>query len=300
MPTLIALGFVGWFSWMFIQHQLNIARELGRFQSEPIDLVGQVRQQFNVFLAQVGGRKQAREKMRYQMAKADKDMARKLQQAGLESVVEQGRYFLLRIVSFTAGPILGASTYLVLPPYYATLSTLALSAAGILIPIFWLSGRIRRRTEDIQRELPLFLDLTTLGTTAGWDLAAAVEKVIDALYAEFPEHPLFKELRRARWLTSSGYTWTEVLDRVGRKLDNDSVRRATLALTQAMKQGGDRSSQLEGIAQDAQRAYYAGLDKRLAGLPVKIVLLTMVLMMSYFLILLAPAVVQVKRTVFGG
>lgn len=70
-----------------------------------------------------------------------------------------------------------------------------------------------------------------------------------------------------------------------------------MALGQAIRQGGDRSKQLEGIAEDAQRVYYGELDKRLAALPVKALLATMMLMMAYFIILLAPAVVQIKNSV---
>ena len=294
MATFITCGFVLWFAWMFVEHRLAVGRELGRFRDEPFDLMSQLKQQLQLVVLGLGARKKRKHSVRSLAAKSEKDMARKLHSAGLESVADQGRVFHLRIVCFVAGPVMGLSTYLIFPPYYATLSTLACSAAGILIPILWLKTKIRVRSEDIQRELPLFLDLTNLGTAAGWDVAASMERVIDALHAEFPDHPLFRELRRAKWLTASGYTWNEALDRVGRKLDNDTVRRATLALGQAMKQGGDRTTQLEGIALDAQRSYYSDLDKRLAAMPVKVLMLTMGLLVAYFLILLAPAVVQMK------
>jgi hypothetical protein len=121
--------------------------------------------------------------------------------------------------------------------------------------------------------------------------------VIDSLYSEFPKHPLIRELKRARWLAASGYTWEEALKRAGNKLNNDTVKRTTMALGQAIRQGGDRSKQLEGIAEDAQRVYYGELDKRLAALPVKALLATMMLMIAYFVILLAPAVVQIKTSI---
>jgi pilus assembly protein TadC len=226
-------------------------------------------------------------------------MSKKLQAAGLESPVEQGRFFLIRTVCAILGPGLGLTGYHYLPTYYATLLMITCSAIGLVTPILWLKGKTSGRNEDIQRELPLVLDLTNLGTSAGWDVAASLERVIDVLYKEFPNHPLLKEFKRARWLTASGYTWEEALDRVSKRLVLDSVRRSTLALGQAMKQGGDRTSQLEGIAEDAQRNYYAELDKRLATLPVKVLLITMGLMIAYFIIILAPAAVQIKRILFG-
>ncbi|MCB0339260.1 MAG: type II secretion system F family protein, partial [Bdellovibrionales bacterium] len=112
-------------------------------------------------------------------------------------------------------------------------------------------------------------------------------------------HPLIKEFKRGVWAISSGYTWAEALDRINRKIEIDAVRRASLALGQAIKQGGDRTSQLEGIAEDAQRVYYTSLDKRLAALPVKAVLVTLMLMIAYFMIILAPAAVQISGVVNG-
>ena len=123
-----------------------------------------------------------------------------------------------------------------------------------------------------------------------------MDRVIDALSMEFPRHPLVKELKRARWLAASGYTWEEALQKVSEKLGDDTVKRTTLALGQAIRQGGDRTSQLEGIAQDAHRMYYAELDKRLASLQIKGLLVTMVLFLAYILILMAPAAVQIKNT----
>jgi pilus assembly protein TadC len=107
-------------------------------------------------------------------------------------------------------------------------------------------------------------------------------------------------MRRARHLTASGYTWDEALSTVSQRLGNENVRRTALALGQAIKQGGNRTSQLDGIAMDAQRLYYTDLDKRLAALPVKAILVTMVLMIAYFLILMAPAAVQITQNVKWG
>lgn len=300
MFEIVTLGLLAWFLWMFAkQHFIYTTREKGRIHPEHMDIMAQLQKQFNMILVALGNQAAKKQTVSYQAAKAEKEMARKLRMAGLETAAEQGRFFLIRVVSSVTGPLLGLCGYTVLPAYYATLLMLTCSAIGIVAPMLWLRGKILNRTEDIQRELPLLLDLTNLGTSAGWDVAASLEKVIDALAVEFPSHPLIKEFRRAKWLTASGYTWREALERLGKKLDNDSVRRATLALTQALKQGGDRSSQLEGIADDAQRTYYGELDKRLASLPVKAIFVTMLLMMSYFVILLSPAAVGIKRSLTG-
>lgn len=273
------------------------SRELSRFRGQENDLFKQVSAQLNTTAASLADKKNT---IGQQAEKSSDPQMRKMHEAGLESPEAKGKFMLFRIACIIAGPCLGAVSYLYIIPYYATLLTLTCSAAGILLPMFWLKARAANRTEDIQRELPLVLDLVNLGTSAGWDVVSALEHVIDTLYLEFPEHPLIRELKKSRWLVASGCTWDEGLTRLANRLGDDTVRRTTLALGQAIRQGGDRSSQLEGIAQDAQRSYYSSLDKRLAALPVKALLVTMMLMISYFMILLTPAAVQVKNIIMKG
>lgn len=294
-------GFAGFFGWIFLGQRRAAKAELGRFSDDPIGLVGETSQQFNSIFAKFAMRQRSKQTLAYHLAKAlksENDMNNKFAAAGLEGATEQGKFLIFRIICFLAGPGLGALTYLVLPRYYATICTLMTSGAGIIIPLLWLRNRAKRRTEEIQRELPLVLDLTNLGTSAGWDVGAALERVIEALNIEFSGHPLIRELNRGRWLAASGYTWDEALKRVAQRLGDDTVRRTTLALAQAIKQGGDRSKQLDAIAEDAQRNYYSELDKRLAALPVKALMVTMLLMCSYMVVLLAPAAVQVKNIMF--
>lgn len=271
------------------------AREVARFRGEEQDMVALINSRLNAAAATIAGSKKGKNSVAYHLKQSKSKLESKLKEAGLESSEAQGKFILIRIALGIGCPIIGFVVgfhYMI--PYYATLFTLFMTSMGVALPIMWLKARTSNRMEEIQRELPLVLDLTNLATSAGWDVAAALERVIDALYVEFPEHPLIRELKRARWLIPSGYTWEEALKRVSEKLSEDTVRRTTLALAQAIRQGGDRSMQLEGIAQDAQRIYYSSLDKRLASLPVKALLLTMLLMIAYFIILLAPAAVQIK------
>ena len=299
ITALIVFGFGIWLAVAVTLQMRYVGKEMGRFREDGGEVIGEANRYFER-LVRVLGRKFGKNEdtsLGAHTKKSESDIVRKLADAGLEGAAEQGKFFLFRTLSYIIFPILGLSTYAILPAYYATLSTLFCSGAGLVLPMFWLKGKIAGRTEEIQRELPLVLDLTNLGTSAGWDVASALERVIDSLYLEFPKHPLIRELKRARWLAASGYTWEEALRRAGIKLNNETVQRTTMALGQAIRQGGDRSKQLEGIAEDAQRVYYSELDKRLAGLPVKALLATMMLMMAYFIILMAPAVVQIKKSV---
>ncbi len=286
---------------LFVQQRGLRVRELGRFQGQGGQASPSLVETQLAELAASLDPGSPEELLRNRGAsKARKELVQNLAAAGFETAAERGKFVLLRTLCYLGFPALGACAYLYVIPYYATIITIFSAAVGIMIPLFWLQACKRRRLEQVQRELPLVLDLTNLGTSAGWDLAASLERVVDALYVEYPQHPLIKELKKARWLTASGYTWNEALERVSERLGDESVVRTMLALGQAMTQGGNRSKQLESIAEDTQRLYYAQLDRRLASLPIKVVLLTMLLMIAYFIILLAPATVQMGHILPGG
>lgn len=296
--VLLALVTVALFSRVVYTQRRESSRELSRFKGQQVDFLKEISGSINAAAASIADKNSGKNTVGHHLKKNKDGMAQKLKEAGLESAEAQGKYLLTRIAMGVLCPIFGilvGFTYMI--PYYASLFTIFMTAVGIGLPIFWLKSRMQTRTEDIQRELPLILDLTNLGTSAGWDVSSALERVIDALYVEFPDHPLIKEFKKARWSIPSGYTWEEALARVSKQLNDDTVRRSCLALAQAIRQGGDRTTQLEGIAQDAQRIYYTALDKRLAGMPVKALLITMMLMVSYFVIIMAPSVVQIKDVV---
>jgi len=283
---------VGW--QLMLAHQSH-ARELGRFETLGPEDVDNFEKRVDRFFERLGKKFTTKKKSANQTTSKDKEMAAKLRAAGLESASDHGRYAIVRYSAYVSWPIIALIAWLNFTPYYATVSSLFSFGFVVLMPHLWLSRRSLGRREVIQRELPLVVDLTNLATSAGWDTSVALEKVIDALAPEFPNHPLFKELKRARWLVGSGYTWGEALERVSRKIGDETVTRVTSALDQAMDKGGDRSAQLSGIASDAQRSYYAALDKRLAAIPVKSLIITMILFLTYFAILLAPSAVGIAK-----
>ncbi len=294
ITTVILLLLIVWVGWMYAVDRLRLERELDRLKKPGSSSQSICRSRYYSMLTEMGSRSDPKSG---KASLKEQDFQRKLQDAGLDTAAEKGKYYLLKIICYVGGPFIGAWGYLGLSTYYATVFLIVSSACGMSIPFFWLKARTIRRTEEIQRELPLLIDLTNLGTSAGWDVTSSLERVVDALVVEYPKHPLIKEFAKGRLLTQTGYTWPETFERISSRLGNDAVKRCTLALGQAIKQGGDRTSQLEGIAEDAQRIFYSSLDQRLAALPVKAVLITMVLMCSYFMIILAPAVIRIKNTV---
>lgn len=293
MWLFVGFVLVSWAGVYILDKQHVQQKELGRFRDSTRSESLSAKKRLDRWFEMLGRRFGVAVDYRSKASKGDDDMAAKLRAAGLETISDRGKYAAIRLVSYGSWPVISLYGWMTFRPYYATVTMLFSFAFVVIMPHLWLSRRTIHRLEEIQRELPLVIDLTNLATSAGWDLSAALEKVVDSLAPEFPNHPLIKELKKARILVESGYTWGEALARVSRKLSDDTVTRVTHALVQAMEQGGDRSAQLGGIAADAQRTYYAALDKRLASIPVKALLVTVALFLTYFAILLAPALVGV-------
>lgn len=289
------VGFVliSWAGLYVFDKQHVHQRELGRFRDTTQTEALTAKKRLDRWFEMLGRRFGVSVDYRSKVSKGDDEMAAKLRAAGLETISDRGKFAAVRLISYGSWPVFTLYGWMNFRPYYATVTMLFTFAFVVIIPHLWLSRKTIHRLEEIQRELPLVIDLTNLATSAGWDLSSALERVIDSLAPEFPAHPLIKELKKARILVDSGYTWSEALARVSRKLGDDTVTRVTHALVQAMEQGGDRSAQLGGIAADAQRTYYAALDKRLASIPVKALLVTIALFLTYFAVLLAPALVGV-------
>ncbi|RMD87588.1 MAG: hypothetical protein D6808_01210 [Candidatus Dadabacteria bacterium] len=229
----------------------------------------------------------------------EREVERRLREAGIVSALERGSFLLMRGICYLIGGLCIAACYAYMSLYYATVFSIIIAIASLLAPVFWIRYQRAKREEDIQRELPLLIDLTNLGVSAGWDVSVSLDKAVGALGETFPKHPLIREFKGAMLLAGSGFTWEEALERVSNNLNNDIVRKCALSFAQALKQGGDRIEQLTGVAQDAQRIYYASLEKRLAALPVKAVLITMVLMVGYMAILMAPAAVQIENALMS-
>ncbi|MCC6219892.1 MAG: type II secretion system F family protein [Deltaproteobacteria bacterium] len=291
-----------WMCSYFVQGECLTFRELGRFKLSSAESVGggwgeNLEKWFEMLGKAFGKSGSVRNES---VLTLYEDMEAKMREAGLEKASDHGRFVLIRLGCYLSWPLLVIFACFNFSTYYASVTAIFGFAFVVVMPHLFLSRKIVGRKEDIQRELPLVVDLTNLATSAGWDISVALDKVVEAVALEYPRHPLIKELRKAHWLAQRGYTWSEALEWVAKRLrEEESVSRVMFALIQAMEHGGDMTQALAGIAQDSERSYYAGLDKRLAAVPGKALVITMVLFLCYFAILLAPAATGLRGS-FGA
>jgi tight adherence protein C len=147
---------------------------------------------------------------------------------------------VLMVVPLLAGGIL---TLLVPPPdmpYMAFLS-LMISALGFSLPRLYLRSRARARARDIERGLPVAVDLLTLGLSGGQNILSALHRVSRELRHSFPT--LSQELEivaRQSELRSLQHALQQLAERVR----VPEVRNLALILVQSERLGSDISAAL--------------------------------------------------------
>jgi Flp pilus assembly protein TadB len=221
----------------------------------------------------------------------EKEMTDKLTEAGLGGAALRQDSTPIYILCYLSWPVVAALAWAHLGVYSAAAVTVLALVFLVLAPSLWSRHKAAHDEREIEQVLPLFVDLIHSGVISGWDLSTTLEKVINALELECPGNKLVFELRQARWLCANGYTWPDVLKRVSSRIHDESVIVVARSLIQALEQGGDRTKQLTGLAGDVRHSSNSVFERRLALVPIKTLAVAIVLFISCFTTLLAPATV---------
>ncbi len=126
----------------------------------------------------------------------------------------------------------------------------AFAVLGFLLPDIALKSEAKERQEDIQRQLPDFLDVLAVTVSAGLDFRAALGRVADAF-----EGPLSDEVRTALQQMILGEPRRDALDALRRRNRSESLSEFVTALQQAEDLGAPMTEALDAIADDVRRSY---------------------------------------------
>ena len=153
----------------------------------------------------------------------------------------------------------------------------------------WLHVRRRReeRVEDIERELPVVLELLATLSESGLGFDAAFTKMLEA---EREETPLIEEFRLFQRETLAGVPRLRSLRRLSRRAAVSSLTIFCSALIQAEQVGAGFSSVLRTQADDLRGRRRDRALARAQGLPVKLVFpLVICFLPGVFIVTLGPA-----------
>lgn len=216
----------------------------------------------------------------------------KLILAGNPGGLEAGQFlalYLLIIAVFTVGAFL-----LTRGSDQQMLSCAVGVGFGLLLPDFWLKGRIQTRQGAMRKALPSFLDLLTVSVEAGLGFDAALGRV-----SAQNEGPLAEEFQRVLQEIRMGKPRRDALRDLGGRTEVKELSSFLAALVQADQLGVSIGNVLRVQARQMRHSRRQRAEETAMKAPIKMLFpLVFFIFPSLFIVLLGPAVIQMLET-FG-
>jgi len=175
-------------------------------------------------------------------------------------------------------------------------------AMGVLLAVLlvvwmplWLATSGSKRQEQIESELPDFLDVLGVTVTAGLGFRQAVERV-----CEFHQGPLAEEMRIALQEMSVGVSRRQAFVSMRDRTRSEGVAAFVTALLQAEELGVPLSSALDSIATDVRRDHAQRVRQASAKAAPKVSLVVTMTIVPGALILIASSILIANQDALGG
>ncbi len=224
----------------------------------------------------------------------------RLANAGFSSPAAPQIYLALKLASLIVGLILGGG--LAALKFGLTmngLTTLVVGcAAGLFIPSFALSWKIKARQERIFLGLPDTLDLLVVCVEAGLGLDAGMRRVSEELEDTHPD--VCQEFNLANMQLQMGRKRREVLHDLGVRTGVDDMRALVAILIQADKFGSSIAQALR-VQSDSMRIKRSQMaEERAQQTAVKLIFpLVLFIFPGIFVVLVGPAALMMINGLFA-
>jgi tight adherence protein C len=169
---------------------------------------------------------------------------------------------------------------------------------GVVVMRYWLSSRIRKRKQAIQKQLPEVLDLLSVSVEAGLGFDAALQRISDRA-----KGPLIDELNATYREITLGRSRAEALRNFEARCGLEEVKSFVSSIIQAEQLGISLKNVLKSQAQQMRLLKRQKVEERAMKTPVKIILpLVGFVFPVLFIILLGPAIINIigMKGLFGG
>lgn len=234
-------------------------------------------------------RKTANLTTRFTPQKQLEDARHKLELAGM--TMDPGSFFAMRI-AVTIG--LGLMAFFVFfvnspstPRTTALLYTLAGAGLGYILPIMWLSSKIRRRQESIVKALPDALDLLVICVEAGLGFDMAMGKVYEKW-----DNDLSIAFGRVLREIQLGKIRREALRDMSRRMDVPDVTAFVAAIIQADQLGVSMSKILRVQSDQMRTKRRQRAQEKAHQAPVKMIIpMVFLIFPSLWIVLLGPSAI---------
>lgn len=152
-------------------------------------------------------------------------------------------------------------------------------AAAVVLPLARLSGVARKRREQIDNDLPDFLDVLAVTVSAGIGFRAALATVADRFGG-----PLAEEIQTTLQQINNGATVRAAFVGMRARTDSESIEEFVTAYLQAEELGAPLVDTLNHIAADMRRAHAQRLRQLAARVEPRVTLIVTMVMVPGILI----------------
>lgn len=173
---------------------------------------------------------------------------------------------------------------------------LVIAAFGVVGPLVWLSGRVTRRRQRINRELPDILDLIVVSVEAGLGFEAAIVRITD-----HAEGTLSEELRRVLAEMNVGLGRRHALQALAERTGVPSVGSLVSAILQAEQTGMSIARVLRAQSNHLRTVRRQQAEEAAMKAPLKMLFpLVFFIFPALFVVILGPAILQLLHAMRGS
>jgi tight adherence protein C len=207
----------------------------------------------------------------------------------------------VKLILLVAATIVGLGLTLakVLPPTQALPISMGLFFVGMVGPSFWLDTRKTARQNVLRRGLPDALDVLIICLEGGLSLQASLKRVTDELRSAHPQ--LGGELRIVDREIQLGVNTGEAMRHFAQRTDLEEVLSLSSVIMQSERFGASLVKSLRSHSETLRNKRKQKAEERAQKAATKILIPTLLFIFpAVFIILLAPAAIQVQAMFAGG
>ena len=162
-----------------------------------------------------------------------------------------------------------------------------------MLPYLHISEVAQERLKNINRRLPVVIDLMALSMSAGLDFPGAVRQVVEK--SSNPDDPLIEELTRVMQELQLGRTRRQVLLEFAERAPVPSVNEFVSALMQAEERGNPVAEVLQIQAVVSRQRRTVNAEEAAAKAGVKIVGPLMLCFVCIMLLVMGPMILKLAQ-----
>jgi tight adherence protein C len=166
------------------------------------------------------------------------------------------------------------------------------AAAGLFLPSYWLSNRIKQRRLALQNSFPDVLDMLLVCVEAGASFAAALQRVAQELGRAHPE--LADELRLVSAGLNAGQSKEDALRQFAERAGTDDISSFATIIVQSEMFGTSISDTLRVQASEMRQRRMLRAEEMANKLPVKITFpLALMIFPVLLIVILTPLFLRI-------